>query len=165
MSDTPSAVADGSDRVEQVSVESLIVHPDNPRVGDVSAIANSIHVNGWWGTLVAQRSTSYVLAGNHRLLAAQSLGIETVPVYWVDVDDDHAVRILLADNRTSDLGSYDDEALIVLLESLAGDYELEGVGWNADALEDLVQMSTLDAGAALLGLKNAEGPEAGAVGT
>tara|TARA_Y100000590_G_scaffold259805_2_gene291840 strand:- start:10274 stop:11581 length:1308 start_codon:yes stop_codon:yes gene_type:complete len=163
VSATQNAAAEGSDKIEQVPVESLIVHPDNPRVGDVSAIANSIHVNGWWGTLVAQRSTNYVLAGNHRLLAAQSLGMETVPVYWVDVDDDHAVRILLADNRTSDLGSYDDEALITLLESLAGDYELEGVGWDADALEDLVQMSDLDAVAARSELVNAEAPEPGSL--
>ena len=91
--------------VEMVDVSDLIKHPENPRVGDINAIAASIKANGWWGTIVAQKSTSYVLAGNHRLEAAVKLQMATVPVYWVDVDDQQAIKILLADNKTAELAT------------------------------------------------------------
>ena len=55
--------------VEQVATGDLIPHPDNPRHGDVPAIVESIKANGWFGTIVAQRSTSHVLAGRPPRLA------------------------------------------------------------------------------------------------
>lgn len=70
-----------------VNVEVLNPHPDNPRQGDVDAIADSIEQNGFFGAIVAQRSTGYVPAGNHRLLAAKRQGLTEVPVVWLDVDD------------------------------------------------------------------------------
>ncbi|MGZ7294620.1 6-carboxytetrahydropterin synthase, partial [Streptococcus pyogenes] len=50
--------------------------------------------------------------------------------YVVDVDEDQATRIVLADNRTADIGSYDNEELLALLETL-GD-ELDDVGFVLD---------------------------------
>jgi ParB-like chromosome segregation protein Spo0J len=124
--------------VDEADVRSLIRHPLNPREGDVGAIAASIQRNGWFGTVVVQRSTNYVLAGNHRLEAAKMLGYETVPVYWVDVDDDTAKRILLADNRTSDLASYNLEQLAEVLKDLALTDDLEGTGWDGDDIDSLL---------------------------
>lgn len=94
---------------EDVAVSELVPHPQNPRRGNLAAIVASIRSNGWFGVLVAQRSTRYVLAGNHRLAAAIELGYATVPVQWLDCDDRTALRILLADNRTSDLARYSDD--------------------------------------------------------
>ena len=124
--------------VEIVSIKDLELHPDNPRQGDVGAIVQSISANGWFGTLVAQRSTRRVLAGNHRLQAAQGAGIEKVPVYWVDVDDRQAKRILLADNRTSDLATYDDNILAQLLSDIAKKESLEGTGYDEEELNDIL---------------------------
>ena len=118
--------------IENVDPKSLEVHPDNPRQGDIGAIVTSIENNGWFGTLVAQRSTRQVLAGNHRLQAAIALDMKDVPVYWVDVDDAEAKRILLADNRVSDLATWDDTILVSLLESLANDDALLGSGYDGD---------------------------------
>jgi hypothetical protein len=116
-------------------VGELSPHPDNPRRGDVAAIAASVEANGFYGAVVAQLGTGHVLAGNHRLLAAQQGGAEEIPVIWVDVDDDRAKRILLADNKTSDVGGYDEAALAELLTDLSG---LVGTGYTADELEDLL---------------------------
>ena len=117
-------------RHEQVAVEKLTPHPRNPRKGDVEAIRQSIVVNGFYGVLVAQRSTRHILVGNHRYQAAVQAGIERVPVVWVDVDDEAALRILLADNRTNDLATYDDKELGALLEELLGtDLGLAGTGY------------------------------------
>lgn len=116
------------------SVEELRMHPQNPRQGDVDLIASSVDVNGFYGAVIAQRSTGYVLAGNHRLLAAQKLGIPVLPVIWLDVDDDAARRILLVDNRASDVASMDDEQLVALLREIG----TEGTGFTEDDLAKLL---------------------------
>ena len=124
--------------VELVSLDALELHPDNPRQGDLGAIVTSIETNGWFGTLVAQRSTRRVLVGNHRLRAAQLVGLEEVPVHWIDVDEATARRILLADNRTSDLADYDRQDLAALLREAAEADDLLGTGFDAEDLDDLL---------------------------
>lgn len=124
-----------------VKVDELLPHPQNPRRGDVDSIVESIRQNGWYGTVVAQRSTSYVLAGNHRLMAAKELDIDEVPVYWVDVDDATATRVLLADNRLNDRASYDTTELVSLLTQVRDDDTLLGTGWDASDLADLMMTS------------------------
>jgi hypothetical protein len=122
---------------ELVRVEALAPHPDNPRQGNVEAIAESVTQNGFYGAIVAQRSTGYILAGNHRLLAARQQGLAEVPVVWLDVDDDWARRIL-ADNRTNDLATYDQEQLAALLGELAvTESGLIGTGYSAEDLAAL----------------------------
>jgi ParB-like chromosome segregation protein Spo0J len=125
-------------QTETVPIKNLTPHPDNPRQGDIGAIAVSIQENGWYGTLVAQQSTGVVLAGNHRLQAAKQLGMKELPVYWVDVDDTTARKILLADNRVNDLASYDSEALAEILTDLATTDDLLGTGYDGDDLDDLL---------------------------
>lgn len=115
-------------------VSALSEHPSNPREGDVGAIVESLDANGFYGLIVAQRSTGHILAGNHRFRAAVMRGMDTVPVQWVDVDDEHAMRILLVDNRSSDRASYDNTTLLELLEQVPS---LTGTGYTDDDLRDL----------------------------
>jgi ParB-like chromosome segregation protein Spo0J len=134
-------------------------YPGNPRRGDVQAIVESLRANGMFQPVVAQRSTGYILAGNHRHAALVSLGEPRIPVLWVDVGDVEAKRIALADNRTADLASYDDAALLELLRSLGeDDAALLGTGYGADDLDDLAlllsrgdEVADLDELAAALG--------------
>ncbi len=127
-----------NERYEVVTVDRLKTHPRNPRRGDVAAIAKSIAKNGFYGAVVAQTSTGFILAGNHRFEAAKREGITDVPVVWVDVDDKTARRILLADNKTNDLAGYDDEALAALLDAARSDDDLVGTGYTEDDLEKLL---------------------------
>jgi hypothetical protein len=128
---------------EMVGVVRLSTHPGNPRRGDLAAVKASIEVNGFYGTIVAQRSTGYVLAGNHRLMAARELGMEHVPVVWVDCDDTRARAILAADNRTSELGGFDSEALAQLLEGLRIEDALAGTGYSDDDISALIEASNI----------------------
>lgn len=113
-----------------VPVGELTEHPENPRRSDDRLIEELIRANGFYGVLTVQRATGHVLAGNGRLRAARRVGLETVPVVYVDVDDDEARRILLADNRASDIGVYDDEALTALLSTLQEETGLDGTGYT-----------------------------------
>lgn len=127
--------------VELVPLDTLTHHPDNPRQGDVGAIATAIEHNGWHGTIVVQRSTRRILAGNHRVKALRARGDHTVPVWWVDVDDATARRIVLADNRSNDLATYDDTRLLELLDQAARDDDLLGTGFDGDDVDELRRLT------------------------
>jgi DNA modification methylase len=127
-------------QIELVPLDRLKLHPRNPRLADVEAIRESVRENGWYGCIVAQRSSGFILAGNGRYRAAVAEGLAEVPVYWVDCDDERAVRILLADNRTSDIAGYDDRQLAELLKELnALPGQLLGTGYDGEALDALLR--------------------------
>lgn len=130
-----------NESTETVRIDQLDTHPNNPRSGDVGAIHESMRVHGFYGTVIVQRSTGYVLAGNHRLLAARQAGMAEIPVTFVDVDDETALRILISDNRSSDLGSYDDSELLDILQQLDSTPQgLDGLGYDTDDLNDIAHL-------------------------
>lgn len=129
---------------ETVAVADLRPYYKNPRKGNVALIAESLAANGQYRAIVVNRGThtgrpNEVLAGNHTAEAARALGWEALDAHLVDVDDDAAARIVLADNRTSDAGTYDNDALLDLLGGLD---DLDGTGYDLADLDDL--MSLLD---------------------
>lgn len=129
-----------AEQVEMTQITKLKTHPRNPRVGDVDIIAESIKNNGFFGAIVAQKGTGHILVGNHRYRAALQEKMETVPVMWVEVSDEQALRILLADNRTSDVASYNDKTVYELLEELSTtDLQLGGTGFTNGDFELLSQ--------------------------
>jgi ParB-like nuclease domain len=123
-------------QIERVPVASLELYPGNPRRGNVDAIASSLQENQQYAPIIVQQSTRYVLAGNHTLRAARSLGWPEVDAVFVDVDDTQARKILLSANRTSDLAVDDPDALAELLSYLDGDYA--GTGWAEEDVSRLV---------------------------
>jgi len=128
------------DKMVKVPINSVQLYPDNPRKGDVSAIAESLDANGQFQPLVVQKSTNFILAGNHTHQAAVSLGWEEIYVVFVDVDDVGALKIVLVANKTSDLGSYDELMLVTLLGELreADEELLVGTGYNPDEVDALL---------------------------
>lgn len=126
-------------RYVSVDLDVIEPHPANPNRGNVDLIAESISANGFYGAIVVQESTGRILAGEHRWRAARLRDEAQVPVIYVDVDDATALRILAADNRTSELAHRDPDALVDLLTRLA-DVEdgLYGSGYAPDDLADLL---------------------------
>lgn len=119
-------------------IEDLILLPGNPRKGDVEAVKRSYEKFGQRKPIVALLDGT-VIAGNHQLMAARELGWTRIAVVRVDDDDQTAKAFALADNRTGDLGSYDNDALLQLLQDVAGDGDLLiATGFNADDLNDLM---------------------------
>lgn len=129
--------------VHEVPVDALKPFRDNPRVGNVDAIAESLQTNGQFRPIVVRKETSEILAGNHTWKAARKLGWDAIRVTYVEgVSDEEATKIVLADNRYSDLASYDDESLGLLLASLDGDYV--GTGYDVHAVESLIDTLTAE---------------------
>lgn len=113
-------------KYELINVAVLTPHPKNPNKGSLLDIEESIDTNGFYGAVIAQKSSGHILAGHHRWQAAKNLGEELVPVIWVDVSDERALKILLADNRTRDLAKYDNALLKEILDGLD---DLSGTGF------------------------------------
>jgi len=120
--------------IQSVAISSLTVYPTNPRRGDIDAIALSLTAHGQYRPIVVQASTKHVLAGNHTLKAAKKLGWKKIKAVLVDVDDDTAKKIVLADNRLTDLAGYNEPLLKSLLQALP---ELDGTGFTQSEVETL----------------------------
>jgi site-specific DNA-methyltransferase (adenine-specific) len=125
-----------------MQVKDLLPYAENARKGNVELIAESLATLGQYRPIVVNEGSltgrhNEVLVGNHTVLAAQALGWESLDVHRVDVDDSTARRIVLVDNRSSDLATYDDAALVLLLQQLAVD-ELAATGFTERDLDDLL---------------------------
>jgi ParB-like chromosome segregation protein Spo0J len=116
-------------------LDALTPHPQNARNGDLEAIVESLRSHGQYAPIVVQQSTGRVIKGNHVYASALALGWTHAAATLLDVDDDTATRILLVDNRTSDLGRYDDPMLAGLLSDLDG---LHGTGFEERDLARLL---------------------------
>lgn len=119
-----------------VPIDSVKRYPNNPRVGNIEVIKESIIENGFFAALVVQRSTGYILDGNHRWAAAKELGFTELPVAFVDVDDKTAKKMVLIANRSSDLATYDSEILAEVLKSMDNPV---GTGYSQDDYDALIQ--------------------------
>jgi len=120
--------------VESVSISTLIAYPSNPRRGDIDAIASSLKAHGQYRPIVVQEGTNFVLAGNHTLKAAKKLGWKKIKITRIDVNESSARKIVLADNRLTDLAGYNEPLLKSLLSALP---ELDGTGFTASEVETL----------------------------
>ena len=130
-------------------IEQLRTLPGNPRKGNIPAVAESYVQFGQQKPIVARRDETdpeygIVLAGNTQFQAARDMLMWThIAVTWVDDwDDKKAAAFALADNRTHDLGEYDDENLLAMLSEIADDQALvDASGYDEDFFNDLAEAS------------------------
>jgi len=101
-----------------VPVEELRTLTGNARQGDVEAVMRSLDKFGQRKPIVVQVGTNEIIAGNHTFAAAKRLGWTEIAVVWVEDDDKTAKAFALADNRTSELGGYDNELLAAMIQEV-----------------------------------------------
>lgn len=127
---------------EWVDIDSITGWDKNPRNNDhvVPQIAESIKRFGWGNPILARRADRVVIAGHTRLKAARSLGMDKVPVRWMDLDPAQAAALALADNKLGELAEWDDAGLREVLAELEADgLDLDGLGWNDEELSALLE--------------------------
>ncbi|WP_220140271.1 ParB/RepB/Spo0J family partition protein [Kitasatospora acidiphila] len=128
-----------------VPIGDLAPYHRNPRTGDLASIRESLTTNGQYRAIVVNRGThtgrpNEILAGNHTWKAANELGWDQIAATWIDVDDEAAARIVVVDNRTSDLAGYDTALLADILSELP---DLDGTGYDQHALDALLDDAEL----------------------
>lgn len=147
---------------EPVALEDLEPFPGNARRGNVDLILDSLRANGQYKPLTVRRhgETLTILAGNHSYLAlvrheeddragcadwelsndrpcqlciAVDKDDPTALAHLIECDDATARRINVVDNKASDEGDYDQQALDAILATFDGD--LVGTGYSVSEAE------------------------------
>lgn len=146
-------------RIEYLPLDDLTPDPRNPKRHDQGTIRSSIDRFGVADPIVRDDRTGYIISGHGRresLLAMREAGQEPpdgvtvddsgrwlvpVAVGWSSRSDNEAAAALIALNRSTQLGGWQDEALVDLLADLAEVEDgLDGVGFTVDDLTDLQQL-------------------------
>lgn len=128
---------------EFVPLAALKAYDGNAKKHDranVDAIANSIAEFGFRQPILAWHNEDgepEIVAGHGRAAAAKKLGMEDVPVIFVDDLDDAQRRMLThADNQTTLMTGWDYGTLETELDSLADMFDITSFGFPDPEIED-----------------------------
>ncbi len=156
---------------EWVALDALKPWARNPRknAAAIAKVAKSIKRFGFAAPIVARRADGEIIAGHTRYEAARKLGLERVPVRFLDLDPADAHLLALADNRLGELSEWDDAKLLDLLGDLRqqGANAADVAGWSDADIDALLRESSdailgageVDADAAFGSLPTGDEPE------
>jgi ParB/RepB/Spo0J family partition protein len=94
-----------------LGVDELKPHPKNPRIGMredvIEAIASSVREHGFHdrhAITVRKTKAGYeIISGHHRVEAAKRSGLDAVPAWVIEIDDDQAYMALASDNSQGEM--------------------------------------------------------------
>lgn len=118
------------------AVADLIPYEKNPRNNDkaVQKVAESIKQFGFKVPIVVD-SAGVIITGHTRLKAAQSIGLESVPVIVADdLSDEQVTAFRLADNKVAEYSQWNEELLVEELRK-CGEFNMEALGFDMDILD------------------------------
>ena len=107
-------------QIQMVKVEDIIPYENNPRHNEaaVEPVKESIKAYGFRVPMILDKE-NIIVAGHTRYEAAQALGMDEVPVLYVDdLTEDQVRAYRIADNKTSDFSIWDNKKLLEELEGL-----------------------------------------------
>lgn len=120
--------------VKNVDINSVIPYARNPRKNSlaVDKVAASIKEFGFKQPIVVD-SENVIVVGHTRYAAAQKLGLEEVPVVVASELTPQQIKAYrIADNKTADYSTWDEELLLLEIEDLNN----EGYDLNQTALSE-----------------------------
>ena len=126
---------------EFVRIDKLHPHHKNPRHNDhaVDSIANSIKRFGFTSPIIANADQT-ILAGHTRWKAAKQIGLDTVPVVYVDLSPVDAELLMIADNKLGEKADWNTDQLSSLLMDLKEQGEdLDVLGFEQHELDELLE--------------------------
>mgnify|MGYP000904053237 CR=1 FL=1 len=128
---------------EYVDPKTLVPWEENPRINDhvVDQLAATIKELGFSDPIVARTENRMVIAGHTRLKAALKLGLEVVPVRWMDVTDLRARQLAIASNKLGERAAWDDGVLSEVLRQIASDapeFDSQLLGFSSVELDKLI---------------------------
>lgn len=129
----------------------------NPKGHDLALLAASIAAHGFTAPAILDERTGRLVAGHGRLHALRQMhatgkprpdgvgqddGHWTIPLVrgWASADDAHADALIIADNKLTEVGGWDDRLLAEVLEDVA-DHSVDLLhltGFTGDDLDRLI---------------------------
>ena len=120
--------------VQEVSLSSLRPYPQNAKIhgeNQLNKLADSIREFGFLTPCLIDRDYN-LIAGHGRVMAAQRLGMTSVPCVFIDgLTEEQRKAYILADNRLGDLCEWDMEMVTSELVSLRdADFDISLTGFD-----------------------------------
>lgn len=129
-----------------VDIASVVPNPRNPNHHSdkqVELLAKVIKAQGWRAPITVSNRSGFIVRGHGRLMAAQLLGLDTVPIDRQDYESEAAEYAdLIADNRIAELSDIDNTLLGELLAD-TGDFA-EFTGYSDDDIASLLNQVMAD---------------------
>ena len=119
------------------------IHPyeKNPRFNDdaVESVANSIQKFGFRSPIVVDKD-HIIICGHTRFKAAQSLGLEEVPVVVAaDLTPEQVQAYRIADNKTGEIAEWNYDLLPLEIKELQeANFDLSLLGFDTEELDKLL---------------------------
>jgi hypothetical protein len=116
------------------------IHP-KPQQDALSGVLNSV---GWIAPVIVNQRTGHVIDGHLRVSLALSKGEKTIPVDYVDLDENEEKILLATFDYITGMAVYDREAVDTLLSEInAGDAGLEALLEAIDIKHGALQEAAL----------------------
>lgn len=141
--------------MDLVPLDSFKTNPRNPKGHDLGAIILSLRTHGFVDAPVIDDRTGQLLGGHGRVEALQAMrkagekppdGIAVNGAGWMvpvqrarTRNDGQAAALMVALNRTVELGGTDEQKLADLLKDLAASGDIVGSGYDRDDLDQLLK--------------------------
>jgi len=127
-------------KISHVKPEELVPATNNPRRIDsrtMEALKDSIDRWGFVEPVVVNKKTGSIVGGHQRTAAAVELKLKTVPVTYVDIDEQQEKALNIALNKIA--GDWDAVVLQTLLDELSADgWDLGDLGFVDDEVEQIM---------------------------
>lgn len=123
--------------IVELSIHDLVPYENNPRnnIEAVEYVANSIEKFGFKVPIVVD-TNNVIVAGHTRYMASKKLGLETVPcIVADDLTEEQIKAFRLADNKVSEIATWDDELLAIELSDIV-DIDMGDFGFELDVVND-----------------------------
>lgn len=128
---------------ELAPIETLKSNPKNPNKhpdSQIELLAKNIKYLGWRHPITVSKRSGFIVAGHGRLMAAQKLGLQIVPVDYQNFNSDaDEMATLVADNRLAELSETSEEELKKILSELDGEIDIDLTGFSETDAEQILR--------------------------
>ena len=128
---------------EWININKLSAWKDNPRLNEsaIEAVMKSISKFGFGAPILARKENMMIIAGHSRFEAAKRLEMDKVPVRILDLTDENAKMLAIADNKISELSFWDSNKLDSLINEMSSDgFDLDGLGFTQLELDSILNV-------------------------
>ena len=128
-------------QIENIEIDKVIPYENNPRQNDeaIEKVVSSIKEFGFRSPIIIDKD-NVIIAGHTRYQAAKRLDFDKVPVIRAkDLTPAQIQAYRIADNKTSEYATWDNELLSKELEALKElDFDLDLTGFEDWELDNLL---------------------------
>ena len=149
-------------KAQYISIKKLIPWEKNPRNNKhaIQKVAKSIQRFGFSSPIIVRAQDMRIIAGHTRYEAARFLNMDFVPCRLMELDENEADALALADNRLGELATWNDDLLAEVIQNLddALDFDLGELGFTDGELDILNILSVDDSEEEDISMSTSESP-------